>query len=211
MIKKVVKSWLTLSDVAEMLGVHPSTVRAWADQGVLPVYRTQGGHRRFLQNEINLWIQTSRQKKDMEPKYALRDVLKRIRFKIGENQLESEKWYQKLDDDARHKYRMSGKSLMQSLVSYLNAEGDDAIAEARSLGYEYASRGRRYGLSIIDATRAFLFFRNLLLEAMIAVYLDARVSDTESWGDMLSRIHAFTDQTMLSLMETYEAFEGNNR
>ena len=191
--------------------MHSSTVRAWADQGVLPVYRTEGGHRRFLQDEINLWMQTSRQKKEVDPERALRDVLKRIRFKIGENQLESEKWYQKLDNEARLKYRMSGKNLMQSLASYLSAEGEDAIAEARSLGYEYASRGRRYGLSIIDATCAFLFFRNALLEAMIAVYLDARVSDTESWGDMLSRIHAFTDQTMLSLMETYQAFEKNNR
>ena len=211
MNKKNTNDWLSLSDVARMLGVHSSTVRAWADQGVLPVYRTEGGHRRFLQDEINLWVQTSRQKKEVDPERALRDVLKRIRFKIGENQLESEKWYQKLDNDARLKYRMSGKNLMQSLASYLSAEGEDAIAEARSLGYEYASRGRRYGLSIIDATCAFLFFRNALLEAMIAVYLDARVSDTESWGDMLSRIHAFTDQTMLSLMETYQAFEKNNR
>ncbi|MBT7070200.1 MAG: helix-turn-helix domain-containing protein [Anaerolineae bacterium] len=211
MNKKITNDWLSLSDVAKMLGVHSSTVRAWADQGVLPVYRTEGGHRRFLQDEINLWVQTSRQKKEVDPERALRDVLKRIRFKIGENQLESEKWYQKLDNDARLKYRMSGKNLMQSLASYLSAEGEDAIAEARSLGYEYASRGRRYGLSIIDATCAFLFFRNALLEAMIAVYLDARVSDTESWGDMLSRIHAFTDQTMLSLMETYQAFEKNNR
>ena len=211
MNKKNTNDWLSLSDVARMLGVHSSTVRAWADQGVLPVYRTEGGHRRFLQDEINLWVQTSRQKKEVDPERALRDVLKRIRFKIGENQLESEKWYQKLDNEARLKYRMSGKNLMQSLASYLSAEGEDAIAEARSLGYEYASSGRRYGLSIIDATCAFLFFRNALLEAMIAVYLDARVSDTESWGDMLSRIHAFTDQTMLSLMETYQAFEKNNR
>ena len=211
MNKKNTNDWLSLSDVARMLGVHSSTVRAWADQGVLPVYRTEGGHRRFLQDEINLWMQTSRQKKEVDPERALRDVLKRIRFKIGENQLESEKWYQNLDNEARLKYRMSGKNLMQSLASYLSAEGEDAIAEARSLGYEYASRGRRYGLSIIDATCAFLFFRNALLEAMIAVYLDARVSDTESWGDMLSRIHAFTDQTMLSLMETYQAFEKNNR
>lgn len=211
MNKRNLSDWLSLSDVAEMLGVHPSTVRAWSDQGVLPVYRTQGGHRRYMQNEINLWMQTSREKKEVEPERALRDVLKRIRFKIGENQLEPEKWYQKLDDDARKKYRMSGKNLMQSLASYLSAEDEDASAEARSLGYEYASRGRRYGLSLIDATRAFLFFRNALLEAMIAVYLDARVSDTESWGQMLTSLHAFTDQTMISLMETYEAFEGNTR
>ena len=211
MNKQRVNNWLSLSDVSKMLGVHPSTVRSWADQGVLPVYRTEGGHRRFLEDEVNLWIKTSRQKEDVETEYALRDVLKRIRFKIGENQLESESWYQKLDDDARNKYRMSGKNLMQSLSAYLRSEKEDAIAEARSLGYEYASRGRRYELSLIDATCAFLFFRNALFDAMIAVYLDARISDTKSWGKMLSRIHAFTDQTMLSLMETYAAFEGNGR
>ena len=211
MKKRNLSGWLSLSDVADMLGVHPSTVRAWSDQGVLPVYRTQGGHRRYLLNEINLWMQTSREIKGVEPEHALRDVLKRIRFKIGENQLESEMWYQKLDEDAREKYRVSGKNLMQSLAHYLSAEGEDASAEARSLGYEYASRGRRYGLKLIDATRAFLFFRNALLEAMIAVYLDARVSDTESWGEMLTSLHGFTDQTMISLMETYEAFENNNR
>jgi len=208
MNKKRENHWLSLSDVAARLGVHSSTVRVWADQGILPVYRTQGGHRRFLQEEIELWIQTSRQKKELEPAYALRDVLKRIRFKIGKNQLESEEWYQKLDDEARLKYRLSGKSLMQSLASYLSTEGEDAIAEARSLGYEYASRGRRYGLSLIEATKAFLFFRNLLVEATVSVYLDARVSDLEAWGGMLSRIRTFTDQTLLSLMETYAAFEG---
>jgi hypothetical protein len=155
-------------------------------------------------------MQTSRQTQSIEPSHALHDVLKHIRFKILDKKLASEDWYQKLNDEARGLYRMSGKIIMQSLSSYLSAEGDDAIAEARSLGYEYASRGRRHGLSLIDATRAFLFFRNALLEAMISVYLDARVADAEAWGDMLTRIHAFTDQTMLSLMETYEAFEGNN-
>ncbi len=211
MNKKNASDWLSLSDVAERLGVHPSTVRAWSDQGVLPVYRTQGGHRRYLLDEINLWVQTSRQQKGVEPENALRHVLNHIRFEIGENRLASEEWYQKLDDDARRQYRMSSKTLMQSLASYLSTSGEDAIAEARSLGYEYASRGRRYELTLIEATRAFLFFRNLLIEAMMSVYLDSRVSDIESWGEMLSRLHAFTDQTMLSLMETYAAFESNGR
>jgi excisionase family DNA binding protein len=211
MNKALNKDWLSLSDVADRLGVHPSTVRAWSDQGVLPVYRTQGGHRRYLLDEINLWLETSRESKEVEPAYALRHVLKRIRFEIAENRLAEESWYQKLDEGARHQYRMSSKTLMQSLASYLSAEGNEAIAEARSLGYEYASRGRRYGLNLLDATGAFLFFRNLLIEAMTSVYLDSRVADIEAWGEMLSRIHAFTDQTMLSLMETYQAFENNGQ
>ena len=206
---KKTANWLNLGEVASIVGVHPSTIRNWADKGSLPVYRTKGGHRRFLKEEIDLWVQTSRQKKTIKPEKALYDVLKHIRFQIEEKDLEAEKWYQKLDDDARKKYRMSGKSLMLSLANYLSAEEEEeAIAEAHSLGYEYASRGRRYDLSLIEAIHAFLFFRNLLLEAMIAVYFDAHVCDTESWQEMLSRIHAFTDQTMLALLETYEAFRG---
>ncbi len=205
---KKTNQWLSLSDVSEMMGVHPSTVRVWADKGAIPVYRTEGGHRRFSRDEINLWIKTSRQNKNIKPENALRDVLKHIRFRIEKNAIEAEIWYQKLDSEARLKYKMSGKSLMQSLARYLSEEGEQAIAEAHSLGYEYASRGRRYNLSLIEATRAFLFFRNILLEAMIAVYLEAQVSDTESWNEMLSKIHAFTDQTLLSLIETYEAFRG---
>lgn len=210
MEKTTNKNWLSLGDVAKKLGVHPSTVRTWSDQGVLPVYRTQGGHRRYLLDEINLWIETSRQKNEVAPERALHSVLNRIRFQIGENRLQEEIWYQKLDDEARHQYRMSSKNLMQSLASYLNAQGDDAMAESRSLGYEYASRGRRYGLCLLDATRAFLFFRNLLIESMTEVYLSSRVVEVEAWGEMLSRIHAFTDGTMLSLIETYQAFENSH-
>ena len=52
--------WLTLSEVAEWLGVHPSTVRNWADKGHLPSHRTQGGHRRFRRNELDLWSKSQR-------------------------------------------------------------------------------------------------------------------------------------------------------
>ena len=50
--------WLSLSEVAKVLGVHPSTVRNWADQGQVPVHRTTGGHRRFKKSEVELWQQT---------------------------------------------------------------------------------------------------------------------------------------------------------
>ncbi len=44
--------WLSLSTVADALGVSPSTVRRLADQGVLPGKRTEGGHRRFLRTDV---------------------------------------------------------------------------------------------------------------------------------------------------------------
>ncbi len=38
---------LTTSGVAELLGIHPSTVKRWCDEGSLPTQKTSGGHRRI--------------------------------------------------------------------------------------------------------------------------------------------------------------------
>jgi excisionase family DNA binding protein len=38
---------LTTTEAAEVAAVAPSTVKRWADQGILPSSRTAGGHRRF--------------------------------------------------------------------------------------------------------------------------------------------------------------------
>ena len=43
--------WLNLGEAAEILGVHPSTLRAWADHGEIPAHRTPGKHRRFRRTQ----------------------------------------------------------------------------------------------------------------------------------------------------------------
>lgn len=199
--------WLSLSEIAEILGVHPSTVRNWADQGRMPVHRTRGGHRRFKRPEVDLWMQSKQASAPSEASMVIQNALKRTRVQISEGHLEAESWYQKLDQEARAKYRQSGRNLMQGLFAYLSTEGEDADAEARSLGFEYATRGRRYGLNVSDATQAFLFFRNTLLDALMAVYESAVVRSPVVLNSMFRRINAFTDRILITLMETYEAFD----
>ncbi|HBY06798.1 MAG TPA: hypothetical protein DEH22_03080 [Chloroflexi bacterium] len=205
------KDWLNLSDTAKILGVHPSTVRNWADQGQLSVHRTKGGHRRFKRSEVELWQQAQRATGPVEAQLVVQNALKLTRFQITEGRLQAENWYQKLDDEARNQYRLSGRNMMQGLMAYLACEGEEAEAEARSLGYEYAARGRRNGLSILDATQAFLFFRSMLFDAMLNVYEAAAVSSSQAWSDMFRKINTFTDIIMITLMETYEAFERGNQ
>lgn len=199
--------WLTLSAVAKKLGVHPSTVRLWSDKGVLPVHRTSGGHRRYRLNEVELWMNTSHKKHGVEPMDAMQSAVGKIRMQVTEGRLEAEPWYQKLDADARTQYRMSGMTLIRGLMGYLASDNGGDTSEAFSIGYEYASRARRYGLSSVDATRAFLFFRNTLLEALVNAYDEARVPPGVAWGRMLGRLHTFTDQILVTLLETYALFE----
>lgn len=203
--------WLSLSDVAEKLGVHPSTVRLWSDKGVLPTHRTSGGHRRYLLHEVELWINTAREKQVIEPTDALQNAIGKIRMRVSEGQLEAEPWYQKLDADARAQYRMSGSALVRGLIGYLANDAADENSEAMVLGYEYASRARRYGLNSVNATQAFLFFRNSLLESLVNAYEDARVPPGLAWGRMLTRLHRFTDRVLLSLLESYQSFDERSR
>jgi len=199
--------WLSLKGASELLGVHPSTVRLWSDKGVLPTHRTSGGHRRYRREEMLLWAKTAREIR-VEPENILQTAMKNVRVQIGEANLESESWYKKLDENARKQYRESARSLSQGLMTYLASEGDDS--DAHAIGFDYASRARRYGLSEVDATRALLFFRNALIESVMKVYREANVLSGRAWEEMLHKMHTFTDRILISLLETYNKFEYSN-
>jgi excisionase family DNA binding protein len=198
--------WLSLSDVANILGVHPSTVRAWSDQGTLPVHRTHGGHRRYLRNEVDLWQLARHANGADDASLVVQNALRSTRFQISEGRLAAESWYVKLNDDAREQYRISGRSLLQGLIHSLTLDAEHASAEAESLGYEYAARGRRYGLNSVEATNAFLFFRNMLIESMLSVYESAAVHSPHAWSSLFRKINDFTDVILITLLETYEAY-----
>lgn len=203
-------NWLNLSEVAQLLGIHPSTVRNWSDQGVLPVHRTQGGHRRYLRNEVDLWMQAQKANGPSGMDLLVQNSLRNMRFQMSEGLLNEQEWYRKIDGEARNQYRSSGRALVQGLMGFLSSKEKEASAEAEALGYEYASRGRRCGLSVVDATQAFLFFRNLLIESMLAVYESASVRSPFAWSEMFRKVTAFTDHILITLLETYEAYEWGN-
>jgi excisionase family DNA binding protein len=203
--------WLSLSDAAKLLGVHPSTIRLWSDKGALPVHKTQGGHRRYKRSEILLWAESNSKSKNeaLEPQGMMNEVMKNIRMQISEGRLQEESWYQKLDEGARIQYRMSARSLFQGLMTYMTTDSDESASEAYAIGYEYASRARRYNLSYVDATKAFLFFRDTLVESVIKVYMDANVP-TKQATMMYARVHTFTDEILISLLDTFRKLENAN-
>lgn len=204
--------WLSLSDAAKLLGVHPSTVRLWSDKGILPVHKTQGGHRRYRRGEILLWAETNSPSREeaVEPDGVMQEVVKNVRIQISEGHLQAESWYRKLDEEARAQYRLSGRSLFQGLMTYVSTNGQEAATEAYAIGYEYASRARRYNLSYVDAAKAFLFFRNALFESVIKVYSEANIPSRRA-TQMYARMQRFTDDILISLLETYRKLENANQ
>ena len=147
---------------------------------------------------------------EIEPESMMNEVVKNVRMQISEGRLQAESWYQKLDEDARAQYRLSSRSLFHGLMQYIATHGEDAASEAYAIGYEYASRARRYELSYVDAAKAFLFFRDALVSSVIKVYGDARVPAPQA-SEMYTKIHTFTDEILISLLQTYESLGNVNR
>ncbi len=200
--------WLTISEAAHMLGIHPSTVRLWADKGILPVQRTHGGHRRFRRQDIELW-QQNRHKHDFYDSQAmLPRLLQAIRVQIAEGDLNAQSWYRKLDTTAREHYRASGKHLLKGLIFYLTSEDEaEGASEAHALGYEYASRARRYQLSCSEAIQAFLFFRNALFGGVYALLEQVHLPFRRNHLQLIEKITTFTDLILINLTETYLLLE----
>lgn len=205
------QEWLNLTQTAKLLGVHPGTLRVWANKGVIPVHRTKGGHRRFNRAEIELWQRTQAQSQTMDLDGLIQSAIRTTRLHISEGRLEKENWYNKLDDEAREQYRLAGRHLYQGLLNYLNTSDVSNFDEAHALGYEYALRARRYQLNLIEAAQAFYFFRNMLTEAMLAVYESAAVRSPAAWSEMFRKTTVFTDQIMIALIETFQAYERNGK
>jgi len=202
--------WLSLSEVAQILGVHPGTVRNWSNRGMLPVHRTQGGHRRYRRVEVELWMQSQRAEAASEFDLVIQNALRNIRLQISEGKLSTQIWYNKLDEEAREQYRQSGRAMLQGMIGYLSMNGERAEAEAHALGYEYASRSNRYGLNIVEAAHAFFFFRDMLIESMLKAYEAAAIRSPYAWSNMFRKINTFTEKILISLLETYQVYRQNN-
>lgn len=202
--------WLSLSGVADLIGVHPSTVRVWSDQGKIPVHKTSGGHRRYLRTEIEQWRMSVNQQENLNPGEIFQLALRKIRTHIADGQLEKEPWSQKIEAGGREHYRESGRVLAHSLMNVLAGKNYDFRSDAAAIGSDYANRAARYGLSGQEAVRAFLFFRNSIFDSIVDACQSANMSMDAGMVKMLDVINSFMDQILLELVGHFETLRSDH-
>ncbi len=202
--------WLSLSEAAELLGMHPATVRLWADRNELPSRRTNGGHRRFRRSDI---VARLRQDAEHKPRPAaqllVQSVLGRVRFAFSDGTLKTLPWYEHFDDSALEAYRSLGRRVLELLLRALNdgTPADELRAESVLLGVEYGSVTRDSQVPVADAVRAFLYFRSLVDESVIqlAEVQGVREHPDIPWAESLYQIQALTNEILPALIEAAQA------
>ena len=131
------KDWLNLSDAAAMLGVHPSTLRAWSDRGDVPAHRTPGKHRRFRRADIEGWAESRREAHTSPGQLIVENVLGRTRMQMAEGRLAEAGWYRQMDEAHRRELRETGRAQLRLLLRYLSDEGESVLPETRAIGQDY--------------------------------------------------------------------------
>jgi excisionase family DNA binding protein len=190
----------------EILGVNQSTLRAWTDSGRVPVFLTPGGHRRYREADLRALLETGAVGASVEPLSAAL-LASHERYETVARQALASPWFQRFDADARRQFRLLGTSMLNLLTTYLvsasPAEREYALSRGRELAAEYGEMATRLGLSLADATEAFLLFRNPVLET-VHQWLGAQAQPTRHASEMLGRVNQFMDQVLIVMTGAHE-------
>lgn len=203
--------WVSLGEAAKLLGVHPTTVRNWADQGDLPFRRTPGRHRRFKRSVLEEWAAQNKTH-EKTPSAAGHNMqviveyaLGHTRFGVEEDDLHQKEWYERLSPQAVQKSRQIGRRLLDALLHHLEErypEGDEFTA-ARAIGREYAELLQSEKLTLVQAVEGFVYFDDFLVESVIRMLAPNLSTSPSEWSDLLRQINAFTNEVLISMIRHY--------
>ena len=185
--------WLSLRDACRQLDVSNTTLRQWADNGFLRVYRTPGGHRRFLRSDVESFANAPKKAQDHVRDDAIEgSALRKIRRRLGRNDVLQQPWYQSVEEEGKVRMRLFGRRLLSLLLQESGARRrrQELLEEAHLLGREYGTEMGERGVILKDTIEAFVFFRTMVLDS----------TNPGSW----SKIIEAADRVLVGMADSYE-------
>lgn len=189
--------WLSLREARSLLDVSDTTLRQWADDGHLRVYRTPGGHRRFLREDVESLTRAPRPPQETDGRDSREaPALRRIRRRLSQDRVTQQPWFQAVEPEGHDRMRLFGRRLLSLLMQQPGPRRQrlELLAEARVLGQEYGTEMLDRNVSLTDTVEAFVFFRTMVLDS----------ADTGSWSSILET----SDRVLAGVCSSYQRAAG---
>ncbi len=186
---------LTIGQAAELLGVHPLTMRNWSEKGTVRCLRTPGGHRRYRLRDLRRVLAAPQD--DPATAAAIAELARRaVRAALAAappagspasgisvlHGLRAE-----LSGNQRRSMTHLGRELLGLLIRYAVEQSEaavdsdatradapraeapraDALRRAGQLGASYGRAARRLGLAPADVVATFNFFQETVVQALV--------------------------------------------
>jgi len=201
--------WISLGEASRLLGMSEATLRRWSDGGLVSVFTTPGGHRRFSRSSLRsllppapagrphlarLGVSAERMARLYRPSHARREaVAHRSRAP----------WIVALPPGELDGFRERGRLLVALMLEHLDAADDEVAAqrlvEAARVAAEQGRVVARLGATLSDAVEAFLGFRSPFVEHLARLSSE-RGLDTRRATELLMAAESAMDRLLLATM-----------
>ena len=199
-------TWLTLGAASTLLGVSESTVRRWADAGEIRSYRTSGGHRRVLEEDLRQIVATAvpapARDSDRISDIALARVKRRF---VRGRQRNPMAVFDGLDPSVRDRLRLMGRQMVDLFARYIASEtkGERFGEDARTIGHEYGRTLVESNVRLTTAVVTFNTMRGTLEETAAQIASEAGLS-TDDAVEAIERVLRLADTVLEGMAEIYE-------
>jgi len=201
------KEWLSLTKASSMLGVHPTTLRRWADSDSIPCLRTPGGHRRFRTADLVAWMQGPQSTAPAPRSEALvQSAVGYTRQEMALQRVSGELWYAAFErEEERQQMRDTGRQLFGLAIQYMGRTRDHepVLQEGRRIGEFFGQQCATRGVSLVDTVRAQFFFRESLLRVIRPDQGSQARYDAEDVR-LHRQLRHFLDEVMVACLGSYE-------
>ncbi len=199
--------WLSLAEASARLGVHPTTLRRWADAGQIPCFRTPGGHRRFRSSDLSAWMQGQHSTGLVpQPDALVQSAVGLTRQDMAEHGVSRESWYTAFElEEDRQQMRDTGRRLFGLAIQYIGRTKDrePVLDQGRRIGSFYGQKCAERDISLVDTMRALFFFRDSLYRSTKLGQTSVSRYDAEE-----ERIHQqlrdLIDEVVFACLSSYE-------
>lgn len=201
------RAWLSLGRASTLLGVSHSTVRRWADAGEIRAYRTSGGHRRILEEDVRQFMAQSGQAggsvdTDRISELAVGRVKRRLNRRRQSREMDA---FAGLEEGVRDRLRFIGRQLVDLFARFVSSRTrpDRFIDDARGIGGEYGRTLVAAGVTLTDAVMTFNALRHSLEETAAQLASEAQ-QGTDEAVEAMESILSLADSVLEGMAQVYE-------
>ncbi|MFO8035647.1 MAG: helix-turn-helix domain-containing protein [Anaerolineales bacterium] len=197
---------LRLSDAAEYLGVHFTTLRRWADKGDLTCFRTPGGRRRFKKSDLDTFLKRLRQDEHEASGTSIKKMdHRRIFEEVKHHGISGKSWLKHLNDSHRAQMRTDGRKLTALLMQYTSRSdgGEGFLERGQQLASHYGQTCRQVGFTLMETVQAFISIRRSIIDSLCETGMLVGYPDRQTW-QLYQRVDHFLDVILLAILSSYQ-------
>ncbi len=202
------ETWITLGAASSLMGVSESTVRRWADSGEVRSYRTSGGHRRVLREDLRHLVAAqahgSAPSRDTD---RISDIaIARVKRQLNRRGQGHALPLEGFSPEARDRLRLMGRQLIDLFARFIasSTKGERFSEDARTIGHEYGRMLVEQGTRLSVAVATFNRLRHSLEETASQIASESSLSAEEA-VEAIEQTLGLADTVLEGMAEVYES------